>query len=158
VRQVLSPVGLTVDLVVVAQGHVLLVRRGRPPFLGRLALPGGFVERGERLAAAARRECQEETGLLPRRLVPAGAYGEPGRDPRGRVVSFVFRCELSGAVPAVRGGDDARDALWVPIARALRLRLAFDHDRILREVIGAGRRPGAAAPPSRRGRASRARR
>lgn len=116
---------------------VLLVRRGSAPFEGRWALPGGFVDPGEELDAAAARELEEETGVGRRkvRLEQLGAYGAPGRDPRGRVVSVAFLTGLPSTV-APQGGDDAADAAWVPVTDARRpRRLAFDHRVILDDGI-----------------------
>lgn len=97
--------------------EVLLIRRGREPFKGAWALPGGFVEMDEDLPDAARRELLEETGLEAAELRELGAWGRPGRDPRGRVISVVYVTELppagegaEGSAPAA--GDDAADAAW----------------------------------------------
>ena len=122
---------LTVDAVLMARGRVLLVRRGRPPFEGRWALPGGFVEAGETTEAAVRRELWEETGLraLVQRLV--GVYSDPGRDPRGPTVTVAYRMRLPRG--RVRSGDDAGGAAWFRLEETPRL--AFDHDRILRDAL-----------------------
>jgi len=124
-----------VDAVWIHAGRVLLVRRGRPPFRGRWALPGGFVEGHESVEAAVARELLEETGLRarPRRLV--GVYSGPGRDPRGPTVSLAY--EMQGRAGPPTGGDDAAEARWVPVRP--RPRLAFDHDRIVEDALG-GRR------------------
>jgi 8-oxo-dGTP diphosphatase len=129
--------GLTVDAVWVVHDRVLLVRRGRPPFRGRWALPGGFVEGFETVEAAVSRELLEETGLsaAPVRLV--GVYSGPGRDPRGPTVSLAYW--MRGRPGAPTGGDDAAEARWVPLTP--KPRLAFDHDRILAEALR-GRRSG----------------
>ncbi len=131
------PVAVTVDVVVLtvidARLCVLLVRRGEPPFLGDLALPGGFV-RDESLEAAAVRELAEETGLPSDRvyLAQVQAFGDPARDPRMRVVSIGFvalvRPDLA---PMVRAGGDASAARWLEVASARRRKLAFDHRAIL---------------------------
>lgn len=116
---------------------VLLVRRGSSPFEGRWALPGGFVDPGEDLDAAAARELREETGAGGRtmRLEQFSAYGAPDRDPRGRVVSVAFLTGLPWTV-APEGGDDADEAAWVPVADARRpRRLAFDHRTILDDAL-----------------------
>lgn len=142
---------LAVDMVVLcvheARLEVLLVKRGEPPFEGAWAIPGGFVhvadgrDQGESLEAAAVRELQEETHFDVR---AGGAYleqlytfGEPGRDPRGRVISVAYLALLrlpTGARPRVRGGDDAAEAMWFSLDEVLdqkRLVLAFDHAEIL---------------------------
>ncbi len=127
--------------------HVLCVRRGSPPYEGRWALPGGYLEVDEDLAPAAARELQEETGVevAPEALRQLGAYGEPGRDPRGRAVSVAFLALLEEDSPA-RGGSDAADAQWLPVADLVAddapEELAFDHAVILRDGISAGRGAG----------------
>ena len=133
---------VTVDIVLftVRQGElsVLLIRRGQPPFKGAWALPGGFVDDGEGLEHAARRELEEETGLTGMPLHQLGAFGDPGRDPRGHTVSIAYLAFLS-APPRAVAGDDATDAQWLPLT-ALAIdggrpksagRMAFDHLKIL---------------------------
>jgi 8-oxo-dGTP diphosphatase len=122
--------GLTVDAVWIDRGRILLVRRGRPPFKGRWALPGGFVEGYETVEAAVVRELLEETGLRARPTDLIGVYSGPGRDPRGPTVSLVYR--MHGRVAPPVGGDDAAEARWVPLRSPPRL--AFDHDQILRDA------------------------
>jgi ADP-ribose pyrophosphatase YjhB (NUDIX family) len=112
--------------------RILLVQRGKPPFRGRWALPGGFLDLDEELDAAARRELREETGLRVRRLAQLGTYGKVGRDPRGRTVSAVFLAAAEGK-QRVRGGDDASAAAW-HATRSLP-RLAFDHAEIVRDAV-----------------------
>ena len=136
---------VTVDVVVLTlmQGalHVLVVERGRDPFKGALALPGGFLrvdkggKGGEPLDEAAARELVEETGLSRAQVLLAqvGAFGRPGRDPRGRVITVAYFALVRPEVaPFVRAGSDASAARWVP-ARAARL--AFDHDVILAATL-----------------------
>jgi 8-oxo-dGTP diphosphatase len=93
---------------------VLLIRRNRDPFAGRWALPGGFVDRDEALGRAAARELSEETGLTGVKLDQLGAYGDPGRDPRGHTVSVAYVAFLVSEA-AVAAGDDAADAQWLPL-------------------------------------------
>jgi len=112
------------------QGHVLLIRRGHPPFKGRYALPGGFVEIGETVEAACRRELKEETGVKVRKLKLVGVYSDPKRDPRGHCVSVVFMAQVNNAKP--QAGDDAAAAEWVKNWR--REKLAFDHAKILADA------------------------
>ena len=130
---------VTTDAVVVAPGRrVLLVERARPPYAGRLALPGGFVDLEEDLVEAAARELLEETGVRiePSHLRQLGAYGRPGRDPRGRTVSVVFVAQVAEELPAV-GADDAAHAGWYDADALLGApdRLAFDHAEILRDAL-----------------------
>jgi 8-oxo-dGTP diphosphatase len=121
---------LTVDGVLLEDGSVLLVRRRNPPFAGAYALPGGFVDYGETVEAAAAREVQEETGLVVavERLV--GVYSDPARDPRGHMVSVAFLVRRRGGTLA--GADDADEARLFPLDALPAL--AFDHARILADA------------------------
>ena len=122
---------LTVDIVIVKVTHagaeILLIQRGHPPFAGAWALPGGFVDENESLDTAARRELQEETGLEQTRLQQLGAFGDPGRDPRGWTVSVAFWAQVAGDI-LPRAGDDAAAARWWPLNDLPEL--AFDHAAI----------------------------
>lgn len=111
--------------------HVLLIRRGWPPYEGLLAMPGGHVDPGETTEDAARRELAEETGIVVEDLALVGVYAAPGRDPRGRYASWAYRANVAGT-PTPTAGDDADAAEWVPVADALGEDLAFDHGEILR--------------------------
>ncbi|MGC9554498.1 MAG: NUDIX domain-containing protein [Thermoplasmatota archaeon] len=122
---------LTVDGVVIRRGHLLLVQRGREPFRGRWALPGGFVEYGETVEAAVAREVREETGLETRVRRLLGVYSHPERDPRGHTVSVVFLLEVTGGT--LRGGDDAARATWFSLDDLPQL--AFDHHTIVQDAL-----------------------
>ena len=123
---------VTVDVVIftIREGalHVLLVRRAGPPFAGRYAIPGGFVHEDESLEAAARRELLEETGVRDVYLEQLYSFGDPGRDPRGRVVTVAYFALVAGD-RALTAGTDADEARWWPVSELPHL--AFDHDRIL---------------------------
>lgn len=133
----MSPIQLTVDVVIFALRdgalHVLLVRRGVAPYKGRWAIPGGFVLEEESLEDAAKRELAEETGVADVWLEQLYTFGDPGRDPRGRVVTVAYYALLSAdalertAPPA--GGSDAAEARWHRVDALPAL--AFDHRDIL---------------------------
>ncbi|MBF0244407.1 MAG: NUDIX hydrolase [Planctomycetes bacterium] len=119
--------------------ELLLIERARDPHRGCWAFPGGFVDQDEDLEDAARRELKEETGLVAGELLQAGAFGRPGRDPRGHTVTVVYTGELTGACePAA--GDDAAKARWFPLDALPSL--AFDHREILEFIIERGRAGG----------------
>lgn len=129
---------VTVDVVLFAHTttglKLLLIQRGREPFAGQWALPGGYIEMDEDLESSARRELREETGLCDVPLTQLGAFGTPGRDPRGRTVSVVY----CGVLDAVHGeavaGDDAAQLGWWPVEH-LPLPLAFDHEQIVERAL-----------------------
>lgn len=137
---------VAVDIVVFAQDqemeksafawNVLLIKRGKDPFKDQWALPGGYVEENEGLQAAAIRELQEETGvkMTPERGVyQVGAYGDPGRDPRGHVVSIAYMTAINREIP-VKGADDAKEAAWFCATELPAL--AFDHGEIISAAAG----------------------
>jgi 8-oxo-dGTP diphosphatase len=125
---------LAVDVVVFHpqndQLHILLIQRAHCPFTGAWALPGGFVEMKESLEMAAARELAEETGLTGCKLQQVHTYGDPHRDPRGRVISVAYCTFLPAETPrAIKGGGDANQARWFPLSDLPEL--AFDHLKII---------------------------
>jgi 8-oxo-dGTP diphosphatase len=126
---------LTADVAIVtreAKPRVLLIRRAKDPFAGSWALPGGFVDENERLADAARRELVEETGVMAAELEQLYTSGDPGRDPRGWVVSVVFLAQVDfGSVKPV-AADDAGEVGWFALDALPSL--AFDHAMLLNRV------------------------
>lgn len=126
---------VTVDTVIVtreAKPRVLLIRRKHDPFAGAWAIPGGFVDMDETLEAAARRELFEETGVQVKRLEQLHAFGDPGRDPRGRTISIVFLGRADAGALQPQAADDAAEVGWHSLHRPPRL--AFDHAAILAHV------------------------
>lgn len=109
---------------------ILLVRRGNPPFKDCWALPGGFLKRGERIEDCAAREVEEETGVRPNALMAVSVFSEPGRDPRGWILSQLFASVLPDGAFRPKGGDDAAEASWFTVdpepepGGILRLRLS----------------------------------
>ncbi|PKQ15382.1 MAG: NUDIX hydrolase [Actinobacteria bacterium HGW-Actinobacteria-7] len=115
--------------------RVLLVRRGAEPHKDCWALPGGFVDEGERPVAAARRELAEETGLIwEGPLVPIGTFADPGRDPRGWTASAAYLADIGLEEPFVVSGDDAAEARWFSVGK-LPKELAFDHSDIVAAAL-----------------------
>lgn len=147
------PFAVTVDIVLMTvverQLKVLLIQRGEWPYKGDWALPGGFVRLDEDLGEAAVRELAEETGVSAERsrLLQLGAYGHPDRDPRNReprsrelrsrVVTVAYGAVVARLAEVPRGGSDAAHAELVPVAEVQsdRLRLAFDHRRIVDDAV-----------------------
>lgn len=124
---------LAVDAVVFGaeaeQLQVLLIERAIPPFQGCWALPGGFVLQGEPLEAAVERELREEAGIGLNFLEQLYTFGEPGRDPRGRVISTAYWGLVRPEAYVLHAASDARGAAWFPTLRLPPL--AFDHPHIL---------------------------
>ena len=126
---------VTVDVVIVtheAQPRVLLIRRKADPFAGTWAIPGGFVDPDETLAAAAARELREETGVEAIDLEQLAAFGDPGRDPRGWTISVAFLARVAAGTTAT-AADDAASVGWHRLDK-LPKKLAFDHDKILAQA------------------------
>ena len=124
---------VTVDLVIftIAEDDlkVLLIRRGQEPFKGRWALPGGFVEIDESLERAAARELKEEVGVTNVYLEQLYTFGEPKRDPRGRVISVTYFALVDAERQRIVAASDAAEAQWHSVFDPPKL--AFDHAKIL---------------------------
>lgn len=120
---------LTVDIIIECQGGIVLIERRNPP-LG-WALPGGFVDYGESLEAAAVREAAEETSLEVRLVEQMHTYSDPDRDPRHHTVSTVFIATADGILKAA---DDAIEA-GVFNAENLPAPIVFDHPAILKDYF-----------------------
>ena len=116
--------------------RVLLIRHGKEPFMGDYALPAGFVEIGEILEDACRREVIGETGveISDQRLKLIGIYSDPGRDPRGHTVSVAYAVRLPREMQT-RAGSDAQSADWVQDWRTKKL--AFNNSEIIRDAEAA---------------------
>ncbi len=127
---------VTVDNVVLnfdgSQLRMLLVLRGKEPFKGVWAFPGGFLEEHETLEEAARRELLEETGINKAPFMQIGTFSALDRDPRGRTISTVFLTLLRPNQHKIQAADDADEACWFPIHHMPAL--AFDHEAIYQKV------------------------
>lgn len=122
---------LTSDGVVIKDKKILLIKRKNNPYKDKWALPGGFVEYGEKVEESVVREVLEETGLKTKITNLVGVYSDPNRDPRGHTVTVVYLLELLEG--SLKGGDDANDAKFFDINDLPEL--SFDHDVIINDVI-----------------------
>jgi len=124
---------VTVDIVIftLKEGllQVLLVKRGVPPFEGQYAIPGGFIRGDESLEEAALRELHEETGVKNVFLEQLYTFGDPKRDPRGRVITVAYYALIASDKLSLVAGADAAEAQWFPASSLPPL--AFDHKSIL---------------------------
>ena len=123
---------VTVDLIILKEEEILLIERASEPCIGQWALPGGFVDEGEDLEAAARRELLEQTCLKVGELIQVGAFGKPGRDPRGHTISVAYKGEAIDEKDLM-AADDAADARWFPLQNLPKL--AFDHAEIIEQAL-----------------------
>jgi 8-oxo-dGTP diphosphatase len=115
------------------KGNIILIKRKYPPFQGFYALPGGFIEKGEKPKQALLREVKEETNLDVRIIEKIGIFDEEGRDPRGNVHSTAYRC-IAEETFNMRSGDDSKEVEIIPKQRIKNLELAFDHKKIINEA------------------------
>ena len=121
---------VTVDAIIEMEGGIVLIQRGKEPYKGMWALPGGHLDYGESLEKAAAREVMEETGLEIYEMHQVHAYSEPGRDPRGHYISMVFAARVKGELKA--GDDAAKIAVYSLDALPP---LAFDHAGMIKDYI-----------------------
>ena len=128
-------IAITVDAVIFYRKedvlNVLLIQRKNEPFKNQWALPGGFLEENENMEEGAKRELEEETGLKINKLQQVGAFGTPGRDPRGRTISIAF-VHLINVEEKLKASDDAINAKWFNMNDLPEL--AFDHRAIISEA------------------------
>lgn len=123
---------VTVDCVVFHGDAVVLIKRGREPFKGSYALPGGFVDQNESVEDACRRETLEETGLVVKNMHMVGVYSDPGRDTFRHTVAVAFVAEAD--LSTMKAGDDAAHVEVVKDWK--NLSLAFDHRKIIDDAWG----------------------
>lgn len=124
---------LTVDVVILCPDDtIVLIKRKKDPYMGFWALPGGFVEYGERVEEAALREVREETGLKVELDHLLGVYSDPNRDPRGHVVSICFIAHwINGRLKADTDASEVSRFKWEELNQ---VKLAFDHAIILNDA------------------------
>jgi len=122
---------VAVDIIIEKENKLLLIRRKNEPYKYCKAIPGGFVNEGERVEDAAMREIHEETNLEIEPTDILGVYSAPHRDPRGHVISVVFVGKIING--ELKAGDDAEDFEWLSVKDLRNKRIAFDHTKILED-------------------------
>lgn len=135
---------VTTDAVVIKSGHVLVIKRKLTPGKGLLALPGGFLKKDKSIIDSMLAELKEETKIrvdkpeLRNNIINSQIFDYPGRDYRGRTITHAYHIDLgSGPLPEVKGGDDAKKAMWIPLVDALSNENKFysDHWHIIYHFI-----------------------
>ena len=117
---------ISIDALIEKEGKILLIKRGRDPYKGFWAIPGGHVDFDETMEMAVIREVKEETGLVVSKLSPLGIYSDPDRHPK-QVIAVAYKVETTGEPEA---GDDAEEFAWFSPDK-LPPNLAFDHKKII---------------------------
>ena len=121
----------TVDIIIESREEgIVLIKRKNPPF--GWALPGGFVDCGESLETAARREAKEETDVALEDLKQFHTYSDPSRDPRFHTVTTMFTAK---GVGTPRAGDDAKGLKVIPFEDLRKFRYAFDHNQVIEDYL-----------------------
>ena len=123
----------TVDAIIQNSTSILLVKRSKDPFKNQFALPGGFVNEGETIEEAIKREVYEETSLEIHPIDVLGVYSDPKRDPRGHMMTVVFIVLIIKGNP--NAGDDAKEISWIPIEKINDIEIAFDHKLIIHDYL-----------------------
>lgn len=121
---------LTTDGAIIKNNKILLIKRKNDPFKGKWALPGGFVEYGEKVEDAVIREIKEETGLITKIIDVIGIYSDPKRDPRGHIVTIVFLLEIVNG--KLKAEDDADSVKFFNLNKLPDL--SFDHNVIIKDI------------------------
>jgi len=126
---------LGVDAVILVNDKrdLVLIRRRNNPFKNSYALPGGFVDFGERVEDACIREAFEETNIKVKIIKQIGVFSDPQRDPRGHVVSVAFLCIPQTKSDLARAKDDAAALDTIALSKISSLKLAFDHMQIIKD-------------------------
>lgn len=132
-QNILVTVDLCIYTVIKGDLNILLIKRKYDPFKGKYALPGGFIKNDEPLHVAALRELSEETGVHDIFLKKLSAYGDPKRDPRGRIVTIVYMALIDKDRYKLNATTDALSAAWHPATNMPPL--AFDHKIIVDDSL-----------------------
>jgi ADP-ribose pyrophosphatase YjhB (NUDIX family) len=125
----------TIDAIIHNEkNQILFIKRTSYPFKNHLSLPGGFVNYGERIEDALRREVKEETSLNVEPLEILGVYSDPDRDPRGHIISTVFVCLVMDNLKG-KAGDGPGEMCWINLNEIDSKSFAFDHKMIIEDYL-----------------------
>jgi len=127
--------GVAVDAIIREKNQIVIVQRKYPPHKDEWALPGGFIELGERVEEAVLREMKEETSLDVKIERLFNVYSDPDRDPRGHMITIVYICSILEGSPKIMGGDDAKVAKFIDLGETKNVNLAFDHKKIITDYL-----------------------
>ncbi|HEX7141693.1 MAG TPA: NUDIX hydrolase [Nitrososphaeraceae archaeon] len=122
----------TIDIILSENSNsnkVLLIKRNKDPFKDYFSLPGGFVNEGEKVEDAVRREAEEELLVKVEPINILGVYSDPNRDPRGHIMSITFIAKIIKG--NLKEGDGVAELRWVEINKLENIKLGFDHSKIL---------------------------
>ena len=122
----------TIDIILSENSNsnkVLLIKRNKDPFKDYFSLPGGFVDEGEKVEDAVRREAEEELLVKVEPINILGVYSDPNRDPRGHIMSITFIAKIIKGI--LKEGDGVAELRWVEINNLENIKLGFDHSKIL---------------------------
>ena len=126
---------LTVDaIIIIPVNKIVLIKRENPPFQGKFALPGGFVDVGETTEEACKREAFEETNIHVDILKLSGVYSDPNLDPRGHNITIVYLCKPKTDDELPKAKDDAVELKIVSVQDVDSMDLAFDHKKIIKDI------------------------
>lgn len=116
--------------------QILLITRGRDPFKGALAFPGGFVDYNEDPEVACLRELEEECGIKGKSVELVTVAGNPKRDPRKHIISIAYHVQLADFTQEPKAGDDAASAKWYDLQDVwTNKEMAFDHKDIVKVFL-----------------------
>lgn len=121
------------DAIIQNSSSILLIKRSKDPYKNQFALPGGFVNKGETIEEAIKREVYEETSLEVHPIDILGVYSDPKRDPRGHMMTVVFIVLVIRGNPSA--GDDAKEISWIPIEKINDIKIAFDHKLVIHDYL-----------------------
>ena len=122
----------TIDIILSENSNsnkVLIIKREKDPFKDYFSLPGGFVNEGEKVEDAVRREAEEELLVKVEPIDILGVYSDPNRDPRGHIMSITFIAKITSG--ELKAGDGIAELRWIEINNLTNIKFGFDHSKIL---------------------------